>query len=280
MNIYNIIQEIEKTDPEVYERLDGRRDALKKFTGFAGKAAALTLPFVLLGGMFKKAYGQSTAQIIAVLNFALTLEYLESEFYKKGVATGGLIAAADLPGFTTVRDHEVAHVALLRSTITALGGTPVTFTLANFDYTAGNGSMAGPYATVFTSYDTFLAVSQAFEDTGVRAYKGQAGNLISNNEVLTAALQIHSVEARHAAYVRYIRQKRGATANKPWITGNDAGGIPGVAAVYAGEENTTQAGVSIVGIGGQSIFTNAATEAFDEPLTQAQVTAIVDPFII
>jgi hypothetical protein len=279
MNLYNVITEIEKVDPEVYDRLDGRRDALKKFGGFAGKIAAVSLP-LMLGSMFKKAYGQSNTAIVAVLNFALTLEYLESEFYKKAVATPALIPAADLPGWTTIRDHEIAHVALLRTTIMALGGTPVSFTLANFDYTGGNGSMTGPYATVFTLYDTTLAVGQAFEDTGVRAYKGQAGNLISNNDVLTAALQIHSVEGRHAAYIRYLRQKRGATANKPWITGNDAGGIPGVAAVYAGEENTTQAGIQITGIGGSGVSANAASESFDEPLTQAQVTAIVDPFII
>lgn len=279
MNLHNIITEIEKTDPEVYERLDGRRAALKGFMGFTGKVAALSLP-LMLGSMFKKAYGQTTTSITAVLNFALTLEYLESEFYKKAVGTAGLIPVADLPGFTAIRDHEVAHVALLRQTITQLGGTPVTYTLANFDFTAGNGSMSGPYATVFSSYDTLLAVSQAFEDTGVRAYKGQAGNLISNNDVLTAALQIHSVEARHASYIRYLRQKRGATVNKPWITGNDAGGIPGVAAVYADEQNTMQAGAQITGINGMAISANAATEAFDEPLTQTQVQAIVDPFII
>lgn len=279
MNIYNIITEVEKTDPEVYDRLDGRRAALKGMMGFAGKVAALSLP-LMLGSMFKKAYGQSTGSLVGVLNFALTLEYLESEFYKKAVGTTGLIPAADLPGFTAIRDHEVAHVAVLRQTITQLGGTPVTYTLANFDYTAGNGSMTGPYATVFSNYDTLLAVSQAFEDTGVRAYKGQAGNLISNNDVLTAALQIHSVEARHASYIRYLRQKRGATANKPWITGNDTGGVPGVTAVYAGEENTTQAGQQITGINNTSISANAASEAFDEELTQAQVNMIVDPFII
>lgn len=279
MNLHNVINEIEKVDPEVYERLDGRRAALKSFSGIAGKVALLSLP-VMLASMFKKAYGQTNTAIVGVLNFALTLEYLESEFYKKAVGTTGIIPAADLPGITTIRDHEVAHVAALRATITALGGTPVTFTAANFDFTAGNGSMSGPYATVFTNYDTMLAVAQAFEDTGVRAYKGQAGNLISNNDVLTAALQIHSVEARHAAYVRYLRQKRGASANKPWITGNNAGGIPGVDAVYAGEENTMQATIQITGINGMSISANAASEAFDEPLTQAQVTAIVDPFII
>jgi hypothetical protein len=234
----------------------------------------------MLSSLFKKTYGQSTSSIVNVLNFALTLEYLESEFYKKGVGTPGLIANADIAGFTVIRDHEVAHVAVLRQTIMQLGGTPVSLTAANFDYTAGNGSMNGPYATEFRNYDTFLAVSQAFEDTGVRAYKGQAGNLISNNDVLTAALQIHSVEARHASYVRHLRQARGVTANKPWITGNNAGGIPGVEAVYAGEENTSQAGVQITGINGTSISANAASEAFDEPLTQAQVTAIVDPFIV
>ena len=279
MNVYNILNEIEKTDPDVYERLDGRRAALKKFSGMAGKITVASLP-LMLGSMFKKAYGQSSTEIIAILNFALTLEYLESEFYKKAVGTAGLIPAADMAGFTSVRDHEIAHVALLRQTITTLTGTPVTYTLANFDFTGGNGSMAGAYANVFTNYDTFLAVSQAFEDTGVRAYKGQARNLMSNNDVLTAALQIHSVEARHAAYVRYLRAKKGATNNKPWITGNNAGGVPGVDPVYAGEENTTQAGAQITAINGTSVSANAASESFDEPLTQAQVTAIVDPFII
>jgi hypothetical protein len=279
MNLYNVISDIEKIDPEVYDRLDGRREALKRFTGFAGKVAALSLPF-MMGSMFKKAYGQNNSAIVGVLNFALTLEYLEAEFYKKAVSTSGLIPASDLPGWTTIRDHEVAHVALLRQTITTLGGMPVTLTAASFDFTAGNGSMSGPYATVFSNYDTALAVSQAFEDTGVRAYKGQAGNLMSSNEILTAALQIHSVEARHAAYVRYLRQKRGATNNKPWITGNGAGGIPGVAAVYAGEEITTQAGVQITGINGMNISASAASESFDEPLTKEQVLAIVDPFII
>ena len=278
MNLYNIVNEIEKTDPEVYERLDGRRETLKRFTGFAGKVAAVSLP-LMLGSMFKKAYGQSTSAITDVLNFALTLEFLESEFYEKAVSSG-IIPAADLPGFTLIRDHEVAHVTALKQTITALGGTPVNYIAANFDYTAGNGSMNGPYASVFTNYDTLLAVSQAFEDTGVRAYKGQAGNLISNNDVLTAALQIHSVEARHASYIRRLRQAKGATNNKPWITGNDAGGIPGVTAVYAGEENTTQAGVQVTNINGMAISANAASEAFDEPLTKDQVMAIVDPFII
>jgi len=270
MNLYNVINEIEKVDPEVYERLDGRRAALKNFTGIAGKVAVAAVPF-MLGSMFKKAYGQTgnNADIIAILNFALTLEYLESEFYKRGVSTAP-IPAADLAGFQTIRDHEIAHVADLRSTITALGGTPVTLTAASFDFTGH-----GAFPTVFTDYNVFLAVSNAFEDTGVRAYKGQATGLMSNNDVLTAALQIHSVEARHAAHIRRLRAA--AAGIKPWITSNNAGGLP--AAIYAGEENTAQVGISIVNINSTGISANAASEAFDEPLTKEQVMAIVQPFL-
>jgi rubrerythrin len=60
----------------------------------------------------------------------------------------------------------------------------------------------------FTDYQQFLALAQAFEDTGVRAYKGQAANLMSKPDLLTAALQIHSVEARHASEVRRLRGQK------------------------------------------------------------------------
>ncbi|MEO7462439.1 MAG: ferritin-like domain-containing protein [Ferruginibacter sp.] len=282
MNLYNIIEELEKTDPEVYERLDGRRKALKKFTSFGGKVALSALP-IALATMFKKSYAQGIMpSIVEVLNFALTLEYLESEFYVRGLASG-VIAAVDVPAFQTISAHETAHVTVLTNTIIALGGTPVA--KPNFDFTAGNGSMAGPFTGVFSNYGLYLAVSQTFEDTGVRAYKGQAANLISSNEVLRAALRIHSVEARHAAHVREIRRRNGllvpaGVTLQPWITLAQSGiASPLVQPSYNGEELTNQAGVNIVGINGFDITAEDASEAFDEPLTMAQVLAIVDPFI-
>ncbi|MFT3827853.1 MAG: ferritin-like domain-containing protein [Chitinophagaceae bacterium] len=268
MNIENIITEIEKTDPEVYDRLNSRRSVMQQFAKLGSKLALTALP-IALGGMFKKAYGQSTSGIVGVLNYALTLEYLEAEFYTTGAASGVVPTGTPaVAAINTIRDHENAHVAFLKSAITSLGGTPGT--KPTFDFTAG-----GAFSNVFTNYDTFLAVSQTFEDTGVRAYKGRAAELISNNDVLTAALQIHSVEARHASHIRQMRKARGASV-KPWITGNDTGGIgSAVQASYNGEELTTQAGVNIA----QIVSVNAASESFDEPLTSTQVLAIVSPFI-
>jgi hypothetical protein len=274
MNILNILDEIEKIDADVSERLSPRRKAIQALTGFGGKIAIASLPFAL-GGMFKKAYGQTstTSQVVDVLQFALTLEYLEAEFYTKGTSTATFTipSTAARSALTTIRDHENAHVSFLKSAIMSLSATPVS--KPNFDFTA-----KGTFPTVFSDYDTFLAVAQAFEDTGVRAYKGQAGNLIGSNTVLTAALNIHSVEARHASHIRQMRKARGANV-KPWITGKDTGIGAAVQAIYNGEEVESQAGVKITNIAGLNISASAATEAFDEPLTKDQVLAIVTPFL-
>lgn len=270
MNIQNILSEIEQFDPEVYDRFDTRRAAMRQFTRWGGRLALAAVPFAL-GSMFKKAYGQSSGGgITAVLNYALTLEYLEAEFYTKGAASGVVPAGTPAVGaINTIRDHENAHVVFLKNTLNALGATPVS--KPTFDFTAG-----GAFANIFTNYDTFLAVAQTFEDTGVRAYKGRAGELISSHAVLTAALQIHSVEARHASHIRQMRKARGANL-KPWITGKDTGGIgAAVQASYNGEELTNQAGVDIT----KFVSMNAASESFDEPLNADQVLAIVKPFIV
>ncbi|QHL88963.1 ferritin-like domain-containing protein [Nibribacter ruber] len=279
MNIFNIIKEIEKVDPEVYDRLDPRRAVFKHFAGFGKKLAAAAVPLAF-GSVLNKAYGQSTSSIREVLEYALALENLEYYFYKQAAATNLFPTAAAKTAFETIRDHEEDHVAFLRSAITSLNsGAPTTYTQASFDYSAG-----GLLSDTFTNYGTMLAVAQAFEDTGVRAYKGAAPSLISNDAVLQAALQIHSVEARHAAHLRRMRRDAatgGVASNKPWITLKDRGGLPAAfQGIYDGEEVTTQAGVPITGtFGSVTITAEAASEAFDEPLTMAQVLAIVDPFI-
>lgn len=274
MNLLNIIQEIEQIDPEFQEKINPRRAAIKNMTSFGTKVALAAMPFAF-GTMFKKAYGQTTTGAAGILNFALTLEYLEYEFYKAAVSSGIIPAGPALTAITKIRDHEMAHVNFLRTAITAAGAMPIAaLSATDFDFTA-----KGTFPTVFSDYDTLLAVACTFEDTGVRAYKGQAPNLIGTGPILTAALNIHSVEARHASHIRQMRKARGVNI-KPWITGANDTGVPQVAASFAGEDNIMQAGVKITDIDGVNgkISFNAATECFDEPLTKEAVLEIVKPF--
>jgi hypothetical protein len=277
MQFQHIFNEIKKVDPELPERLSDRRSAMKSFAGIGAKIGLAAMPF-LIGSIFKKAYAQSGPSqgvVLDVLNYALTLEYLEAEFYAMGIAKGTALVPAGAPAnaIKTIGDHETAHVNFLKTAITAAGATPVA--KPTFDFTAG-----GAFADVFTNYATFLAVAQTFEDTGVRAYKGRAAEITGGGDVLTAALNIHSVEARHAAHIRSMRKANNFGDVKPWITGKESGIGAVVQASYDGEELSTQAGVNIVNINGTNISASAATEAFDEGLTKEQVLSIVGPFIV
>lgn len=265
-------------DPDISDRLLSRRSAIQRGAATsAAVAAGLRMASVpmALAALSRDAFAQGglPPAVVRVLNFALTLEYLEAEFYNAGVAVPGLIPAADRAIFTTIQAHENAHVQYL---VGALGSAAVP--MPNFDFTAGNGSGNGPYVGVFSNYEIFKAVAQAFEDTGVRAYKGQAAALQPYPSVLTAALTIHSVEARHASEVRRLRGNFSETEpNSGWITRNLTD-VPGTAAVYAGEERTTQLGIELSTITGVAV--DEITESFDEPLTMQAVLAIVDPFIV
>ncbi|HEY4289826.1 MAG TPA: ferritin-like domain-containing protein [Puia sp.] len=253
----------ESFEKDVIEKNFSRREALTKGLGFGLKAALVAIPFGIFDAFNNKAVaGPSNSDIASVLNFALTLEFLESNFYSTGLSTNGLIPASDKTVMSQISKHETAHVALLQQTITTLGGTPVK--MPTFDFTAG-----GTFSDVFSNYQTFLALSNAFEDTGVRAYKGAAPSLLGAGAVLTAALDIHSVEARHASEVRRLRKLKG------WISNAEANGLP--AAIYAGEDNVTQLNLSVTGI--TTVPAVSVTEAFDEPLTMTAVMAIAGPFI-
>jgi hypothetical protein len=281
MNLFNVIEEIEKIDPEFNERISPRRDAIKNITSFGSKVAVAALPFAL-GTIFKKAYAAApTTSVIDVLNYALTLEYLESYFYNQGTAASGLIPASDKSYIADITDDENHHVTFLQTVIKQLGGTPVD--APKFDLTAGNGKGNGSFADVLSNYQTFLAVAETFEDTGVRAYKGQAPNLLGNQVVLTAALSIHAVEARHASAIRYLRTLKYGGNISVWINsttgmGNDTG-ISLVNGNYKGEDNVIQGGVDVsklLGPDGKPIGQIDAAAAFDEPLTMAQVLALLE----
>ena len=119
---------------------------------------------------------------VDIVNYALTLEYVEADFYR-AVIQSGLFRGRQLDLLKVIGDHELQHVEALANTVGALGGTPAAKPRTRFQ-------LGSPSAVV--------GLAATVENLGASAYLGQAGN-IKSKEVLAAALSIHTVEARHAA---------------------------------------------------------------------------------
>ena len=154
--------------------------------GFLRGAGAAVGGGLLFGAVPSSAFGATSKGDVAILNFALTLEYLEAAFYKEGNRDAGLTGETARFG-RLVNQHEDTHVKTLKK---VLGSAAVK--KPSFDF-KGTTSAEG----------TFQQTSILLEDTGVKAYQGQAPN-IKSAEILRAAISIHPVEARHAAWIRNI----------------------------------------------------------------------------
>ncbi len=200
--------------------LRGRRSFLSTL-GLAGAAVGVGAmtgcsndgPVTLTNG--------TTPSVLDVLNFALNLEYLEASFYLY-VTTGSGLPTADMgvsPGAVTggakvsfvnpvvaslanqLATHEREHVEFLRSTISAVGGTPVDMPALNL---AAGGAV--------TSDATFLAAARQLEAVGVSAYIGGAQYLTSSVTALNYAAQILDTEAQHSGFVRELCIVNGITS--------------------------------------------------------------------
>ncbi|MGI8420715.1 MAG: ferritin-like domain-containing protein [Gaiellaceae bacterium] len=179
---------------EEVDRDGAIQEAMEKVSGDT-RAKFLTKAAVVSGGLigggavlgaFAGPASAATANDVAIANFALTLEYLESAFYAEALKMGAL-SGRTLRFAKIVAAHEATHVAALQKT---LGSAAVAKPSFNFRGTTEDQAK-------------FEATSMVLEDTGVAAYKGQAP-LIDTTAILNAALAIHTVEARHASWIRHI----------------------------------------------------------------------------
>jgi len=277
MNFFQIIDQLSEVDPDVLDRFDSRR-AVFSSLGKVARNSALAATPLFLSALFQKAYAGTTSTATDILQYALTLELLEQDFYKKVIASAPFAgtAAVNQAAINQIKKHEDSHVALLNTAISGLGGKPITgitFKAATFKSLA--------------DFPAQLRVAQLLEDTGVRAYKGRAVELLGT-ALLTTALQIHSVEARHAAHIRLLRGQRawvsitnddlatdptyGSGVSGPTSTATPFGyGIPAYTTASPTESNVTQSNLPI-----PTAFTNQynpedAAAAFDEYLQAAEV---------
>src|ERR1700760_3851460 len=127
---------------------------------------------------------------IGILNYALTLEYLETAFYEE-VVKSGLFKGEELAVLKKFGGEEAQHVSALNSTVKKLGGKPAAKPKAEFP---------------LENAKAVAELAGTVENLGAAAYLGQAGN-IESPEVLAAALSIHSVEARHASALNTLLGK-------------------------------------------------------------------------
>ncbi|HEX8486962.1 MAG TPA: ferritin-like domain-containing protein [Propionibacteriaceae bacterium] len=135
----------------------------------------------------KTAFADASTSDLEILNYALTLEYLEAEFYTRGVK-GDILNGRARELVEPIRDHEQEHVTVLKQTVKDLGGKAAA--KPDFTFPAGT----------FTSKSKFLTTASAFEELGVTAYHGQVPR-IEDADILKAAAAIAGVESRHAAIV-------------------------------------------------------------------------------
>ena len=164
-----------------------------------------------------RAFGAGGGGDIAILNFALTLEHVESDFYKKAVAVKGL--PPELASVLhQISGHEDAHVQQLTQTIQQLGATPSPAPKTSFPALRGAAAV--------------LRIAVALEDAGVGAYNGAAPR-IQSPALLAAAGSIVHVEGRHAgalrelagkfpapgAFDKSLTQAEATAAVKPYVTG-------------------------------------------------------------
>ncbi len=191
--------------PGLVERLvadDVDRKRFLKMVGGAGAASFGAFALAACGSSSKKSTTAASAATgtastpaapggdVAIVNYALTLEYLETEFYEK-VNASGLFKGKTGGLIRSFGRQELTHVEALKGTVEKLGGTPAVKPAGKFP---------------INSATQVAELAYTVENLGAAAYLGQAAN-IQNPEVLAAALAIHTVEARHAATLGTLVKK-------------------------------------------------------------------------
>jgi hypothetical protein len=166
-----------------------RRDLIK------GTAAIIpgTVALQMLGTKWAFAAGEFSGPV-DVLNYALTLEYLEAEFYRQG-NEADLLSGKAKTYLEAIQKDEEAHVVALKDTISGLGATPVAAPGVDF-------------GAAFKNKASYLETAYTFENLGVSAYLGAAPALLKEKGLLTAAASIFGVEARHAAILGVLAKKQ------------------------------------------------------------------------
>jgi rubrerythrin len=186
---------------EELRRDESSRGAFLKMVGGAGAAGALGIFLAACGDdddkdeaaktSDEKPAADSNKTDAAIVNYALTLEYLEADFYRQVIDSGEITDKKIVETAKLIAQNEQEHVEALKGTAEMLGGKVAAKPKTNFDAVLEGGP------------DKILATAASVENLGAAAYLGQADK-ITSKEILAAALSIHTVEGRHAAVLNAL----------------------------------------------------------------------------
>ena len=180
------------------------RKRFLKMVGGAGAAGAFSIFLAACGSDDESdTTGASTSEDsgaaatkgdLAIVNYALKLEYLEAEFYAKVIESGAIKDPKIASAAKSIKSNEDEHVAALKATAKKLGGPAAKAPKTDFT------------SVLESPPEKILETAATVENLGAAAYLGQADK-IKSKEVLAAALSIHTVEGRHAALLNFVTGK-------------------------------------------------------------------------
>ena len=262
---------------EAFFKLKARRSLMRNAGKAALNAVKVSLPFSAI--FFSKELNAGiNNSLISSLNFLLQIEYAQLEFYKKATASAAFNPEFSLI-FNQIIQQQASHIRFFETQLGPDKAIPPVF-----DFTGSKNFTITPlFPDVFEKIDTLLIVAQALEDAGVKGYKDIIGS-ITDKRLLSILLRMHSVECRHSAMLRILKNYNITTklrvSQSGWTIPTEKNINSNIAEIYINEDSKLQSNITLTNISSlKNLSPIIINEAFDEPLEVEKTSSFLKKFI-
>lgn len=245
-----------------------RKEAMSKLGKAVKKLVLASIPIVGIGASVEKAKAQYSQEleIGRVLNILLQMEFLLKNFYIYADIDNAVIPDATTQILRLFKKHHTKHILKIKRRINVLKLPVKASPKLSSTYSIENLDPKG-------SYDDFLQLAQVLNDASTSLYKKCIDELVSLDcppSIHRTLLLMHTLEARHTAYIRVIRSERGVDDIKPWISNTtDTNVLSVFNDIYENEDNTTHFDIDVSS--NTSVPISSVQEAWDEPCSDEAI---------